>query len=157
MTPGEFSALQLEDGRRALSSLLQDCIRRFLAAGSLVGVDGPIFKGLRDVRYEGHVDLAPLFPAWEVICERYLKERFDQQPSLFKDHRVESLEHWGQFLHWELFPHLLRENEFVRNLLRATPLLPCHSHQQAACALSDHIREMSLPFGRPPWDPAEIE
>jgi hypothetical protein len=157
MTVEEFSGLQLEDGRRALSSLLQDCIRRFLAAGSLVGLDGPVFKSLGDARYAGNVDLTALFPAWEVICERYRRERFDQQPSLFKDHRVESLERWGQFLHWELFPHLLRENEFVRNVLRATGLLPCRSQQQATSALCGHIREMSLPFGRPPWDPAEIE
>ena len=157
MTVEEFSGLQHEDGRRALSSLLHDCIRRFLAAGSLVGLDGPVFKSLRDARYEGNVDLTLLFPAWEVICARYRQERFDQQASLFKDHRVESLERWGQFLHWELFPHLLRENEFVRNVLRAAGLLPCGSKDQAASALSHHLKEMSLPSGRPLWDPAEIE
>jgi hypothetical protein len=157
MTVEEFSGLQREDGRRALSCLLQDCIRRFLAAGSLVGVDGPVFQKIRDARSGGHVDLAPLYPAWEVICERYRQERFDLQASLFKDHRVESLERWGQYLHWELFPHLLRENEFVRNVLRAAELLPCRSRDQAASALSHHLKEMSLPSGRPLWDPAEIE
>src|ERR1017187_3900063 len=36
MTEEEFAVLQYEDGRRALSSLLRDCLRRFAAAGSLV-------------------------------------------------------------------------------------------------------------------------
>jgi hypothetical protein len=70
MTEEEFSVLQEEDGRRALSSLLQDCIRRFLAAGNLVGTDGPVFRRIRDAQSEGHIDLAPLCPAWKLICER---------------------------------------------------------------------------------------
>ena len=149
LTNKEFSDLQSEDRRRALSSLLDNCIRRFRLAGNLVGIDGPVFKKICDAGYTGNIDLSPLYGAWEVICTRYRQERFDQQSSLFKDHKAESLELWGQFLHWELFPHLLQENEFVRNVLRAVGLLPCGSKHEAASALSHHLSEMSLPFGRP--------
>ncbi len=157
MTLREFALAQQEDGRRALSSLLMDCMRRFLAAASLVDLNGPIVQRIRDAKYSGNVDLAPLFPAWDLICERYRRERFDPQATLFKEHGADVLERWGQFLHWELFPSLLRENEFVRNILRASGLLPCHSKDGSISAICHHITEMSLPSDRPPWDNAEIE
>ena len=157
MTVEEFTSLQYDQGGSALPALLRQCMRRFRLAGNLVGIAGPIFKKLRDAEHEGHVDLTPLYPAWRVTCDRYRRERFNLQPSLFKEHGDEARELWGQFLYWELFPHLLREDEFVRNVLRATGLLPCRTQQQAASALSHHLEEMSLPFGRPIWDPADIE
>ncbi|HLJ48970.1 MAG TPA: hypothetical protein VKU01_23300 [Bryobacteraceae bacterium] len=157
MTLEAFTKMQRDDGRRGLSSLLQDCVRRFLAAASLVGAEGPAIKRIQDARYEGNVDLTPLFPIWDLICERYRKERFDAQASLFKEHSQDVLERWGQFLHWELSPLFLRENEFVRNVLRAVDLLPCRSREQVVSAMYQYISDMSLPYQRPPWDSADIE
>jgi hypothetical protein len=157
MTLREFALAQQEDGRRALSSLLENCIRRYLLAASLVEVSGPIIERIRDAKYSGNIDLAPLFPAWNVICERYRGERFNPQATLFKEHGANELERWGQYLHWHLFPTLLRENEFVRNVLRVTGLLPCNSVNDSAFTLCHHVREMHLPNERPVTDHGEIE
>jgi hypothetical protein len=98
----------------------------------------------------------PLYPVWRLICERYRKERFNLQTTLFKEHEIEVQELWGQFLYWELFPHLLREDEFVRNVLRATDLIPCRMKHKSVSALIQHLEEMSLPFGPSMWDSSEI-
>jgi hypothetical protein len=152
-----FTLMQQDDGRRGMSCLLQDCVRRFLAAAALVGLDGPTIKRIQDARYEGNLDLTPLCPIWNLICERYRNERFDPQESLFKEHSQDVLERWGQFLHWELFPLFLRENEFVRNVLRAVGLLPCRSREQVVSTMCQYVSDMSLPYHRPPWDSADIE
>jgi hypothetical protein len=157
MKKEEFFDFQYEYGHSALSGLLRDCIRRFLAAARLVELDGPVFKTMREAEHKGHVDIAPLYPAWEAICKRYLRERFDEQAGLFQDHRAESIERWGQFIYWELFPVVLLDDEFVRNVLRAAGLLPCTSKYRAAAALSNHLQEMNLPFSRPIWEPALTE
>jgi hypothetical protein len=157
MTLGEFELVQREDRREALFSLLENCIMKYLLAASLVGVGGPIIERIRNAKCKGKVDLAPLLPAWELISERYRRERFDPQPGLFKEHGADVLERWAKFLHWELFPSLLSENEFVRNVLRASGLLPCHSKDGSITAICHHLTEMSLPFVPPPWDSAEME
>jgi hypothetical protein len=157
MTLEAFTARQHDDGHRALSCLLQDCTRRFLAAAALVGVEGPTIKRIQDARYEGNVDLTPLYPIWDLICERYRRERFDAQESLFREHSQDVLVRWGQFLHWELFPLFLRENEFVRNVLRAVGLLPCRSREQVVSAMYQYVSDMGLPYQRPPWDSSDIE
>lgn len=156
MTRDEFIEFQHDETRRALSDLVNDCKRRFLEAAKLVGIRSPVIKGIEDALHNGHVDMAPLLPAWEVICKRYRDERFDPQTSLFKDHHAESIELWGRFLYQELFPDLVQENEFVRNVLRAVQLLPCQSPPEAASALSHYLKEMSLPFRQPPWDGVDI-
>lgn len=157
MTESEFRLFQQEDLRSVLSALLQGCVGRFLAAGNLIELDGPVFEAHHKARYGRYVSLEPLCGVWEIICERYMREQFDPQSSVFKDHRTELLEKWVQLLHWKLFPHLLRENEFVRNVLRATGLLPCRSREGVEEALASHVREMALPFNPPALEAWEIE
>ena len=79
MTAEEFEDIQCGDGRQALSSLLDHCIRRFRRAGNLVGIAGSVFQKICAGAYAADVDIKPLHNPWEVICERYRKERFDEQ------------------------------------------------------------------------------
>lgn len=157
MTEEGFSSCQYADQRVDLSRMLEDCIRRFLRSAKLIGIDGPVFQTLRNAERCLQRDLAPLYPAWHVICERYRRERFDPQLYLFVDDREESIKRWGRFLYRELFPRLMIEDEFVRNVLRAVGLLPCRSMQQAVSALSYYLEEMSLPFEPPKWDASVID
>ena len=149
MNREEFELAQQEWARPALSSLLSNCYERFLRAADLVNLRGEVPERIRRARIEGGTNLRPLFPAWNLICERYRNERYVPQLGLFREHKDEVLEDWGQFVYWELFPALVRENEFVRNVLRAIELLPCHSPDKAAAALVLYISEMELPNRRP--------
>ena len=157
MTIEEFEEVQDDERRAVLSRLLHDCVRRFRQAGDLVGIGGPVFDTIRKAHYEGGQDLFLLFPMWKELCNRYRAERFDAQAGLFKEHDSESLDKWGQFLYWHLFPELTRDDEFVRNVLRVTGLLPCRSKAQSADALTSRMREMALPFHKPAWESWEIE
>ncbi|HEV3276301.1 MAG TPA: hypothetical protein VG860_05750 [Terriglobia bacterium] len=157
MTPEEFAVVQRDDMRYALSNLIHDCLRRFLKAAQLVSLRGPVIDAIDKARFESRIDLTPLLPAWGLICQRYRQERFDAQGKLFEDQSRHALERWSHYLHWELFPSLVREDEFVRNVLRVSLLLPCRSTMDAASALCHQIAEMNLPYGTPMWDEADIE
>lgn len=155
MTLREFAAAQIEDRNHALPSLVVECVRKFRLACDLVGIDGPLLKKLNIALYDDSFALEPLQPAWEVICTRYRQEKFDLNPNFFTDHREDSLNRWRQFRYWELFPALVSDNECVRNVLRATGLLPTRSVDNASpiaagSALAHYLEEMSLPFGSPP-------
>jgi len=152
MTNEEFAATQQLQTRSALSDLLTRSEMRFLNAANLINLRGPVIERLRRAMSDRQTDLTPLLPVWRLICERYRDDLYDPQASLFEDHRHEILERWRKFVHWELFPALLREDEFVRNVLRAVELLPSHSPAKAIDALLHHIAEIDLPCGVPPWD-----
>ena len=157
MTYEQFATVQRSEAGGALTSLIHSCARRFLAGAHLVGVEGPVIKQVRVSLYEGVLDLGPLHPFWEIVCRRYRNERFDPQPGLFKDHGVDTLERWGQFVYWELFPYLLRENEFVRNVLRSVGLLPCRDKQPVVSAMCQYISDTTLPNERSPWEITDFE
>jgi hypothetical protein len=157
MTREEFAVIQRDGMSNALTGLIRDCLRRFLKAARLVSLKGPVVEGLENASRSGSIDLTPLLPAWHLICKRYREERFDAQAKLFQDQSTEALEGWGQFIQWELFPSLLREDEFVRNVLRVSLLLPCDSTAEAASAILHHVREMNLPYGEPAWDSTEAD
>lgn len=152
MTEEELADYQLEHRDSELRELVHNCRRRFLAAASLLAIGGPVFDGLREAFHLQNLDLASLYPAWEMLSRRYRSELFDPQPGLFLDHGVESRRRWGVFLYEELFPHLLHENEFVRNTLRTVGLVPCKSKQKASSALCQYLEEMGLPFSATSWD-----
>lgn len=153
----EFALAQQEWTRPALSSLLSRCYGRYLTAADLVNLGGEVPERIRRAKVNGGTSLQPLVPAWDRICERYRNERYDPQVGLFRGHENEVLERWGQFVYGELFPALVREHEFVRNVLRAVELLPCHSPGKAAAALVHCISEMYLPNGIPISDPEDID
>jgi len=157
MTRDEFVVAQHDGMRDALSNLIDQCSRRFLKAAHLVNLRGPIIEGIDKAKYGGNIDLTPLLPAWEVICERYRQERLEFQGQLFQDHASYVLERWSQFLYWELLPALLEDDEFVRNVLRVSMLLPCHSTEGAAAAICHQLSELHLPYGTPAWDSPEKE
>lgn len=157
MTRREFAAYQKAHACEALSWLANDCIKRYLAAARLVGLQGAIADRIAEARCKGGQDLTPLLTVWDAVCERYRDERFDAQESLFEAHDAEVRREWSEFVHWKLFPRLLREDEFVRNVLRALRLLPCRDIADVVTALRCHVFEMTLPDDDPPRDFADIE
>lgn len=152
MTKDEFALAQEQGTRSDLSTLVTRCKRRFLKAAHLVNAKGQVIDRIERSLVGGLTDLTPLLPAWRLVCERYRDDRYDPQENLFQPHEAEVLERWGQFVYWSLLPSLLREDEFVRNVLRALELLPSRSPTQAADAVFHHIAEMNLPCGTGAWD-----
>lgn len=157
VTPEQFAILQQEWVRPALSHLVQRCQQRFLRAADLVHLRGPVIERIRRATAGAGLDLTPLLPVWQLICERFRHERFDPQMPLFGHHNEEIVERWSQFLYGELFPILLREDECVRNVLRALELLPNQAPATAVAALCRHISEMNLSYGTPVWDSEEMD
>jgi hypothetical protein len=152
MTRDELIRTQRREIKREIYALAMLCRRRFLRSADLVGVRGAAIDRLRQVGLQDAVDLTPLFPAWQLLCDRYMAELYDPQLVLFADPETEALTAWLQFVYQKLFATLVREDEFVRNVLRALGSIPCQSPDQAAAAaVCQYLLEMPLPSKPPPW------
>ena len=144
-----------------LSSLFSMCRSRFLKSAELVGLESDAIAKLREMGYTERVILTPLCDAWEVLCGRYVKECYDPQSSLFVHPPLtelaqlcsvdEQADAWCSFVYHRLSGHLICDNEFVRNVLRAVNALPCKSSRDAATALRIYFNEMTLPDHDAPW------
>ncbi len=150
----------LAEGRLAyLSSMFQGSVRRFIEAAYLLEIDSPAVSAWRRILYE-RVDLAPLLPAFSIIKDRFLKEVHSAQMELFdKSYYDTCLRRWTKFAYHDLLPLLMRNDEFVRNVMRVMGLLPCYSPEEAEKSLRQYLHEMTLPNRTPMWIglPEEIQ
>lgn len=138
-----------------LLALAMLCRRRFLRSADLLEMRSKVIETLRYLGYTERVDLSPLVPAWRVLCDRYLEEFYDPQRNLFSGEISEQLVDWSRFVYHRLLPQVVRDDELVRNVLRALGALPCKSSQEAAATLCHYFREVTLPSMEPPWEAQE--
>lgn len=155
MTCDDLGRVQREGTKQTLFALAMLCRRRFLRPADVVGIRGAAIERLRQFGVHDAVNLEPLVPAWQVLCDRYLSERFDPQLGLFSDPDTEAATAWGRLMYQQLFAELVREDEFERNVLRAHGCLLCQSPEQAAASVRKYLAEMTLPSAPPPWAPEE--
>lgn len=155
MTPEEFARAQQEWAVPVLSTLIEKCLRRYLRAAGLLQLRDQQFEKLHKASIDGGWDLSSLKALWQTACDRFGEEVYDPQLELSRDHDTAMLDKWGEFLYQRLLPALCREDECVRDVLRAVELLPSKSRHGAARALAHFVEEMILPGERPPW--ARIE
>ncbi len=151
MTPEDFVRAQQEWAVPVLSSLIEKCLRRYLGAARLLELRGDLVEKLQKAASDGGADLSPLNSLWITICDRFGEEIYDPQLELFRDHDTVMLDKWGVFLYQKLIPALCRDDECVRNVLRAVELLPSRSRHGAARALAHFVEEMVLPDQLPSW------
>jgi len=126
-----------------LFALHECCRRRFRNAALLVGADTARWPGLDGLEKNPSYDLRPLLSFWTEVVERYNAELFDPQIDLFRGPEAQ-LDRFSQFIHWRLWPVLAKENEVVRNVLRAAGSLPSKNRSRATSALVACITD--LPF-----------
>ena len=151
MTKDELAEVQRQGAADMLMSLAMLCRRRFLRSADLVELRSKAIETLRTFGYETRADLSSLVPAWHVLCDRYLEELYEPQIDLFSDEISKQAVDWSRFVYYKLFSQVVRDDELVRNVLRALGALPCKSPQEAAAALCQYFREMTLPSTRAPW------
>lgn len=156
MTMKGLEQLQDDHAVQAMNSLVMACRTRFIRSAELVEIRGPAIDQLQRLGFQGAIDLNPLMHAWRCLCKRYRSEKYDPQQHLFCNNETELEEMWGKFVYHELVPQLLREDELIRNVLRAVGGLPCTSPDKAADAVYQHFLEMTFPTMPPPWAPEEI-
>jgi hypothetical protein len=92
---------------------------------------------------------------YSVVCDRYTDAFYSPQAKLFPNPADDEGAKWGRYFHHVLVPHLLLDDEFVRNVLRAMMAIPCKSPQLARDALVQRVSEMTLPETQPPWAPED--
>ncbi len=156
MTTNRIEQLQEEHAAQAINCLVMICRARFIRSAELVGIRGPAIDYLRRLGFQEAIDVTPLMEAWRYLCKRYCSERYDSQQTLFCNSETELEEIWGKFVYHELIPQLVREDELIRNILRAVRGLPCKDPDKAAEAVYQYFLEMTLPAIPPPWAPEEI-
>jgi hypothetical protein len=153
MTRGDFVAYQHAGMREHLAEFVRLCRRRFLYAADLLEMNGPAIETLRDFGQIRPIDVVPLFPAWRVLCDRYLVELYDPQLRLFGNPETDAVYAWTEFVHRRLFERLVRDDELVRNVLRGLGGLPCRSPAQAVQGVFIYLSGMTLPNSAPAWAP----
>lgn len=135
-----------------LASLLRACRRRFVVAAQLLCVDSAPVRALQSSESQ-RTDVWALLPMHAALSERYIDAFFSPQVRLFPDPKGAADERWNRYFHHVLVPNLVREDEVVRNVLRATGALPSRSAQSAAASLIQYVTEMTLPETQPAWAP----
>jgi hypothetical protein len=152
----EFREFQREGATYNLASLVMACRRKFLNAARLLEVRSQVIDRLSSFGVDAGVDPWPLLGPFTVLAERYVERFFSPQDNLFQDPMERQDEKWGKYFHHVLVPHLLTNDEVVRNVLRAVRALPSQQPEQAAIALSQYFAETTLPETRPLWAPEDI-
>ena len=148
----DFRTIQRDGAATNLHSLFMSCRARFLNAARLLEIRSAALEGLLDYRSKV-IDLAPLLGMYNVICDRYADSFFSPQGNLFPEPADAEDAKWGRYFYQTLKPSLLGEDQFVRNVLRATGALPCREPEFAREALVQHVYEMTLPETPPRWAP----
>lgn len=151
-----MAAYQAVSAAANVTTLALHCRRRYLHSADLVGVRSAEIERLREFGWKAGIDVAPLMPAWQGLCSRYVNERYDGQSGLFDKYGSSQQEAWCHFVNWTLFSHLLREDEFVRNVLRALGASACTSRHAAADGIHRHLMEMPLPAAAARYDAEDM-
>ena len=139
-----------------LFALVMACRRKFLNAARLLELRSPAIDRLHAMGAETAVDVWPLLRPFEVLTERYIAAFFTPQDALFPNPGDGQDVRWSRYFHHVLLPHLLQNDELVRNVLRAVRALPCNDSQAAAGTLAQLFSEMTLPETAPAWAPEDI-
>ncbi|PWC91932.1 hypothetical protein [Azospirillum sp. TSO5] len=155
MTRDELAAFQADRAKTDLFALYSLCRRRFLRAAALLELPRDRLGPIAAMGGWEPVELAPLMPAWSILCRRYREEGYDPQINLFAPSASTPAEAWSHFVHHRLFPTLAQDDELVRNVLRAVGATPCRSSANAAEALCLRLTEMTLSDTPSPWAPEE--
>ena len=140
----EFARAQAETTLSDIWGMLQACLRKYSQAAGLVGFREEEVDRIRQVMLHGDVDITPLLPAWDIICDRYRRGDPDQCDLFFEKQSRLTVAEWQRFLHWSLIPKLVEENMFVLSVLRAVGLLSCESQNEAAEDVKRHVSQMYL-------------
>lgn len=155
MNVDNFQQAQQSNAVQNLHTLFMSCRRKFLNSARLIELRGTAIENLQEYGHKS-VNLWPLMNMYCVVCDRYTDAFFSPQANLFANPSDAQDEKWERYFHHVLVPHLLLEDEFVRNVLRAMMALPCRNPQLARDALVQHASEMTLPETRPPWAPEDV-
>jgi hypothetical protein len=131
--------------------LLSDAKQRFSDAAALLEMDTPVLEGLRHRYATERIDLSPLFAMHDELAGRYIQQHFTPQLDLLNPAEMRQDVLWSKYFYHKLIPALMERNDVIRNILRATTLLPCKHPDDASLALVLHCQEMTMPDTLPLW------
>jgi len=152
----EFRQLQQDGASFNQFQLIMACRRKFLNAANLLELHSPMLEKLNSFSVDAPIDIHPLLDPFSILAERYIEEYFSPQKNLFPALEQEQDVKWGHYYHQVLMPHLLANDDIVRNVLRAVRAIPSKKPQEAVIALKQHFIEMTFPEMPPPWAPENI-
>lgn len=133
-----------------MSALFQGCQQRFVRAAKLLEINDTEVSRIRD---SIATDLKPMLYMYETICTRYVKEVYTPQIDLFES--KDPLEHWRRYYYHVLVPRLVARDDIVRNVLKATAMLPSKNADEAMIALDEIAKNCEIQENQFPMDPSE--
>lgn len=151
MDIAEFRLMQKREAVSKMTGLVRSAQYKFICAANLLELRNPVIDRVRHFAANERFSIWPLLEPYEVISERYAQNIFSSQRLLFPTPNSSADEKWWHYFHHRLTPHLLEDDNVVRNVLRSVYALPCVSPSAAAKALTQHFTEMTLPETKPIW------
>ena len=143
MRPKELLVNLYDIWRPAVSMLYQRCQHRFVRAAELLEINDPEIHRIKDFRQP---DLHALINMYETLCSRYVAEVYTQQMDFFKSKDPVRL--WRNYFYDDLAPRLVARDDVVRNVLKATGVLPCSDPLAAMKALTENAELPGLILAR---------
>jgi hypothetical protein len=141
----QFRVLQRSTARRDLSSLVVRCQKKYLQAAQLLELRSRDLEALSAHGVDLPIDPGPLAQPFAVLADKYVDRFFSPQIDLLPESTPAQDEKWLRYLYGILMPHLVLDDDVVRNVLRAVGALPSRQSCEAALALSLRFAEMPLP------------
>jgi hypothetical protein len=154
MNVNDFQQAQRDGAAHNLHALFMSCRRKFLNAARLLELSGAAIKSLQECGQKS-VEVGPLLNMYKVVCDRYTHTFFSPQATLFPNPADAEDQKWARYFYHTLVPHLLFDDHFVRNVLRAMMAIPCKNPRLAQDTLVQYVSEMTLPETSPPWAPED--
>jgi hypothetical protein len=151
----DFRKYQREGASANLFGLVMSCRRRFLNAARLLEINKKVIDDLSRFGVDQSIDLWPLLAPFSILTERYVENFFNPQDNLFHDLLERQDEQWSKYFYQILVPHILSNDEAVRNILRCVGALPCRQPEQASAAIKHYFSVTTLPETFPLWSPDE--
>lgn len=124
---------------QTLPSLLARCQRRFVRAAQLLEINDSEIRRVRDA---SQVDIRPLLEMYLELCDRYVKEVHTPQIDLFKN--KDPIELWRTYFYHTILPNLVENDDVVRNVLKATEILPSAKVGASMMALVESAKCITL-------------
>jgi hypothetical protein len=153
MSDDLLAAHQLDNAGQALGALVRHCRDVYVRAASVLDLQTEELAKMREMGIVERINVTPLVPAYEKLCDRYRVTLYDPQIALFPKERETPEAIWWAWYYHELTPQLLGNAHFVRTVLRSMELLYCTDISLARIELAAFLENIpiQISYCHPTW------
>ena len=153
MSQEDLATRQMQGAGQALGALVRYCRDVYVRAALILEVQSEELAHFRNLGFAESINVTPLVPTYQKLCNRYRATLYDAQIFLFPSDQKTPEQIWWAWFYHELTPQLLGSAHFVRILLRSMGLLHCSDPSIAITEVEAFFDNLSLQksYFHPTW------